>query len=94
MDLFKQAEREYFSRKEQQLDAEECEQQLDIEACKHQLIIISGVMTCNSCGLETYPVFVPGMGRIVGKQWKSHYPRPVFPDYPPRSTGTYFTKSF
>jgi hypothetical protein len=53
MDLFKQVEREYFSRKEQQLDAEACEQQLDIEACKHQLINLSGVMTCNLCGLET-----------------------------------------
>jgi copper oxidase (laccase) domain-containing protein len=60
MDLFKQAEKEYFSRKEQQLDAEACKQQLDIEACKHQLINLSGVMTCNLCGLETYPVFVSG----------------------------------
>jgi hypothetical protein len=61
MYLFKQAEKEYFSRKEQQLDAEACEHQLDIEACKHQLINLSGVMTCNLCGLETYPVFVSGM---------------------------------
>jgi hypothetical protein len=50
MDLYKQAEREYFGLREQQ--------QADVEACKHQLINLSGVMTCNFCGLESHPVFV------------------------------------
>ena len=49
MDLFKQAEKEYFGRREQQPD---------VEACSHQLINLSGVMTCNLCGLEAHPVFV------------------------------------
>ena len=83
MDLFKQMEKEYYSRKEHQLNMdlfrqaekeyldqlsikavnqqsniEACEQQLCFEGCKHQFINLSGVMTCDSCGLETYPVSV------------------------------------
>ena len=65
MDLFRQAEKEYLDQSNikavnQQSNIEACEQQLDIEACKHQLINLSGVMTCNVWGLETYPVFVSG----------------------------------
>lgn len=42
MELFKQAEKEYFGRREQQPD---------LETCSHQLISIFGVTTCNRCGL-------------------------------------------
>jgi hypothetical protein len=65
MDLFRQAEKEYLDQSNikavnQQSNIEACEQQLCFEGRKHQFINLSGVMTCDSCGLETYPFFVSG----------------------------------
>ena len=64
MDLFRQVEKEYIDLMgikgiDKRPNVEASDQQLCFEGHKHQFINLSGVMTCDLCGLETtYPVFV------------------------------------
>ena len=65
LDLFSQAEKEYLDQSSikavnQQSNIEASDQQLCFKGRKHQFVNLSGVMTCDSCGLETNPVFVLG----------------------------------
>ena len=75
MDLFRQAEKEYLDLMgikgvDKQPNVEASDQQLSFKGRKHQFVNLSGVMTCDSCGLETNPVFVP-----VYNCWDTAIPR-------------------
>ena len=45
---------------DKQPNVEASDQQLCFKGRKHQFVNLSGVMTCDSCGLETNSVLVPG----------------------------------